>query len=118
MCWAVVVVLGCAAWRRKRGDDVTDLIIVGGFWLAVRLGLLVAGLPGSGQPGDDWLAAALDLTGLVLLAWPLLAPPLPTFWADRLAGGRGSGVRDVAVAAGTWCAGPVPHASVYHHVGS
>lgn len=92
LCWAVVVVLGCAAWRRRRGDNVTDLVIVGGFWLAIRLGLLVAGLPGSGQPagsgqpGDDWLAAALDLTGLVLLAWPFLVPPLPTCWADRIAG--------------------------------
>jgi PAS domain S-box-containing protein len=86
LLWVAVVVLAYAAWRRRRGDDATDLVIVGGFWLAVRLGLLVAGLSGSGQPGDDWLVAALDLAGLVLLAWPFLAPPLPTRWADRLAG--------------------------------
>ena len=86
VCWMVVVTLGYLAWRRRRANDACDMLIVAGFWLAARIGLLIAGLPGNGQPGDDLLAAALDLTGLVLLAWPYLAPPLPNRWADRLAG--------------------------------
>ena len=86
LCWAAVVALALAAWHRRRGNDTGDFLIAGGLWLAIRIALLVAGLPGSGQPGDDWLAAALDLGGLVFLAWPFLAPPLPTRWADRLAG--------------------------------
>jgi PAS domain S-box-containing protein len=97
LCWAAVVALGYAAWRRRRGTDASDLLVVGGLWLAVRLGLLVAGLPGSGQPGDDWLAAALDLAGLLLLAWPFLAPPLPVRWANRLVG---IGLVAVALACG------------------
>ena len=97
LCWIAVVALGYVAWRRRRGDDVCDLLIVSGLWLAVRLGLLVAGLPESGQPGGDWLATALDLIGLILLAWPFLAPPLATHWADRLAG---IGLVAVALACG------------------
>jgi hypothetical protein len=86
VCWMVVVALGYLAWRRRRANDACDMSIVASLWLAARTGLLIAGLPGNGQPGDDLLAAALDLTGLVLLAWPYLAPPLPNRWADRLAG--------------------------------
>ena len=86
LCWVTVVALSYAAWRRRRGNDVSNLLIAGGLCLVVRLGLLAAGLPSAGQPGGDWLATALDLTGLLLVAWPFLAPPLPTHWADRLAG--------------------------------
>ena len=86
VCWMGVVTLGYLAWRRRRADDACDMVIVAGLWLAARIGLLIAGLPGDGQPGDELLAAALDLAGLVLLAWPYLAPPLPNRWADRLAG--------------------------------
>ena len=86
VCWMVVVALGYVAWRRRRADDACDMLIVAGLWLAARIGLLIAGLPGNGQLGEDWLVVALDLTGLVLLAWPYLAPPLPNRWADRLAG--------------------------------
>ena len=68
VCWMVVVALGYVAWRRRRADDACDMLIVAGLWLAARIGLLVAGLPGNGQLGEDWLLAALDLTGLVLSA--------------------------------------------------
>ena len=97
LCWAAVVALAFAAWRRRRENDAGDVLMTGGLWLAIRAALLVAGLPGSGQPGDAWLASALDLAGLVLLAWPFLAPPLPTRWADRLAG---IGLVAVALACG------------------
>jgi len=86
LCWATVVALAYAAWQRRRKNDAANLLIAGGLWLTVRVGLLVAGLPRAGQPGGDCLATALDLTGLLLLAWPFLAPPLATCWADRLAG--------------------------------
>ncbi|MEA3340197.1 MAG: histidine kinase dimerization/phospho-acceptor domain-containing protein, partial [Chloroflexota bacterium] len=87
LCWTAVVALGYAAWRRRRGRDASNLLVVAALWLAIRLGLLIIGLPVQGRPGDAWLNAALDLAGLVLLAWPFLAPPLPTRWADGLAGG-------------------------------
>jgi len=86
--------LGWAAWRRRRGNDASGLLVVGGLWLTIRLGLLVVALPGA---CGDWLAAALDMAGLVLLAWPFLAPPLPVRWADRLAG---IGLAAVALACG------------------
>jgi len=86
LCWTAMVALSVAAWRRRRGNDFSDLLIAGGLWLAARLGTSAAGLPQSGQPGAGWLMLALDLGGLVLLAWPFLAPPLPFVWADRLAG--------------------------------
>jgi len=86
LCWAAVVALGWLAWRRRRGSNAADLLIAGGLWLVARMGLLVAGLPVSGRPDADWLTAALDLAGLVLLAWPFLAPPLPVRQADQLAG--------------------------------
>jgi PAS domain S-box-containing protein len=97
LCWIAVLALSYIAWRRRRGEDVTDLLVVGGLLLALRLGLLVAGLPRQEQPGDASLAAALDLTGLVLLVWPFLAPPLPASWADRLAG---AGLLTVALTCG------------------
>ena len=97
VCWMAVVALGYAAWRRRRGDDAFDLLSVGGVWLAARAGLLIAGLSRAGQPGADWLNCALDLTGLILLVWPFLAPPLPNHWADRLAG---VGLITVALACG------------------
>jgi PAS domain S-box-containing protein len=86
LLWAAVLMPGWFAWRQRRGSDFADLLIVGGLSLTARLGLLVAGFPWSGGAGVGWLAAALDLAGLVLLAWPFLAPPLPGRWADRLAG--------------------------------
>jgi signal transduction histidine kinase len=86
LCWTAMLALSVAAWRRRRGNDFADLLIAGGLWLAARLGTSAAGLPQSGQPGAGWLMLALDLGGLVLLAWPFLAPPLPFVWADRLAG--------------------------------
>jgi PAS domain S-box-containing protein len=81
-----MVALGWVAWRRRRGSETSDLLIVAGLWLLARLCLLVAGLLRPGWPGAGWLAVALDLVGLVLLAWPFLAPPLSIRWADRLAG--------------------------------
>jgi len=86
LCWIATVILSYAAWQRRRGDAPFNLLAVGGLWLATRLGLLSVGLPTPGRPGDDWLTAALDLTGLVLLTWPFLAPPLSTRRADHAAG--------------------------------
>jgi PAS domain S-box-containing protein len=86
LVWAMVLLLSRATWRRRRGDDVSDLLMVGGPWLVARLVLLIIGLPRPGQPGDEWLAVALDLTGLMLLAWPFLSPPLSARWAGRLVG--------------------------------
>jgi len=97
LCWATVVASSYAAWRRRRGRDASNLLTVGGCWLALRLGLLLVGLPSPGRPGDYWLAAALDLTGLLLLAWPFLAPPLSARWADRLIG---AGLMAVALLCG------------------
>ncbi|RLC90141.1 MAG: hypothetical protein DRI77_15040, partial [Chloroflexi bacterium] len=97
LCWATVVASSYAAWRRRRGRDASNLLIVGGCWLALRLGLLLVGLPSPGRAGDDWLAAALDLTGLLLLAWPFLTPPLSARWADRLIG---AGLMAVALMCG------------------
>ncbi|RLC82646.1 MAG: hypothetical protein DRJ03_18690 [Chloroflexi bacterium] len=97
LCWATVVASSYAAWRRRRGRDAFNLLIVGALWLALRLGLLLVGLPSPGRAGDDWLAAALDLTGLLLLAWPFLAPPLSAIWADRLSG---AGLMAVALMCG------------------
>jgi len=81
-----MVALGWVAWRRRRGSETSDLLIVAGLWLPARLCLLVVGLLRPGWPGAAWLAVALDLVGLILLAWPFLAPPLTIRWADRLAG--------------------------------
>ncbi len=86
LCWARVIRLSWAAWRRRRASDIADLFLVGKLWLGGRLLLLIIGLPGPRWPDAGWLATALDLTGLVLLAWPFLAPPLSVCWADRLAG--------------------------------
>jgi PAS domain S-box-containing protein len=86
LCWVLMIILVHTAWRRRRENDVSNLLIIGGAWLAIRLGLLIVGLPGVTWPGDNWFAAALDLTGLMLLAWPFLAPPLSARWADRVAG--------------------------------
>ena len=86
LLWVVMATSSYVAWRRRRAGDSFNLLAVAGAWLAARLGLLLAGLPAPGRPGDDWLVAALDLTGLLLLAWPFLAPPLPARWADRLTG--------------------------------
>lgn len=97
LCWTAVAASSYTAWQRRRRDDPFNLLAVGGCWLAIRLGLLLVGLPAPGRPGNNWLAAALDLAGLVLLAWPFLAPPLPTRWADRLAG---AGLMTVALLCG------------------
>jgi PAS domain S-box-containing protein len=92
-----MVALGWVAWRRRRGSETSDLLIVAGLWLLTRLCLLVVGLLRPGWPGAGWLAAALDLVGLILLAWPFLSPPLTVRWADRLAG---VGLLAVALACG------------------
>lgn len=91
-CWVAAVALGRAAWRRRRGDVVSDLLVLGGLMLGGRLVLLLAGPWGLEWGGPGWLAVALDLAGLVLVAWPFLAPPLPVRWADRLAGAGLAGV--------------------------
>jgi len=85
LCWAAMVLLGRVAWRRRRGRETEDLSLIAGFWLALRLVLLIFGWPRSGQTLTIWLSSALDLVGLVLLVWPFLAPPVPAAWADRLA---------------------------------
>jgi len=106
LCWTVAMALGWAAWRRRRGRDATDLLVAAGFWLAIRLILLTISRPMMEQPGSDWLIAALDLAGLVLLAWPFLAPPLPAHWADRLAGvGLGCVAPACGVALWQWVRG-------------
>ena len=86
LCWVVVAILSYAAWRRRRRDSPTTLLIVSGTGLIARLAVLMIDPLGTARSGTDWLAAALDVTGLVVLAWPLLAPPLPPRWADRIAG--------------------------------
>ncbi len=86
VCWAGVVALGYATWRRRRDDDATDLLAGGGFWLIARLGLFLVDPSGTGWASDGCLTAALDMIGLLMMAWPFLTPPLAPRWADRIAG--------------------------------
>lgn len=86
LLWVGVAVLSRIMWRRRRGRDTTDLLIAAGLWLSIRLIVLVISRWVPGRPGDSWLAFALDLAGLVILAWPFLSPTLPDLRADRVAG--------------------------------
>lgn len=85
-CWAAVVALGWDAWRRRDPEGASDALFFGGLWLVIRLGLLLIALSAPPWPGIDWLSVALDIGGLVLLAWPLLSPPLPRPLANQVAG--------------------------------
>ena len=85
--WVAVVALGWIAWRRRRGRDSTDLLIVGGLWLAVRVGLLAIGQPILERPGSDWLTVFGHVFNLTPLteeeAVRLIREPVPYYRYDQ-----------------------------------
>ena len=85
--WAVTILLGVVAWRRRRDDSVSDYLFLGGFVLLTRIILWGSdGLP-LARLSNGWLVFACDVAGLLVLIWPFLSPPFSVDTTDRIAGG-------------------------------